>query len=189
MAESISEGTLATIHKQAGEKVEIDEELASIETDKIDVAVNAPQAGQIIELLVSEGDQVEVGQDVAVLETEPDTTQNTLESNDSQSSQQETPLKEATEGSTSPASNTVGPLFAKQAEQQSKTPNANDLKPGERVVSPDAKPARCVCSKSTGQDVSHENDNRQESQRGSARMCIHHNLSGDRHVKLAQVAR
>ena len=64
MAESISEGTLSTFTKQVGDHVEQDEEIASIETDKIDVSVNAPEAGVITELLVSEGDTVEVGQEI-----------------------------------------------------------------------------------------------------------------------------
>lgn len=68
MAESISEGTLSTFSKQVGDYVEQDEEIASIETDKIDVSVNAPEAGTLTELLVSEGDTVTVGQEIAKLE-------------------------------------------------------------------------------------------------------------------------
>ncbi|KAF9031717.1 dihydrolipoamide succinyltransferase [Hymenopellis radicata] len=68
MAESITEGTLKSWSKQVGDSVEADEEVATIETDKIDVAVNAPQSGKIIELLASEEDTVTVGQDLFVLE-------------------------------------------------------------------------------------------------------------------------
>ena len=68
MAESISEGTLSSYTKQVGDYVEQDEEIASIETDKIDVSVNAPEAGTITELLANEGDTVTVGQDIAKLE-------------------------------------------------------------------------------------------------------------------------
>ena len=68
MAESISEGTLSSFSKQVGDYVEQDEEIASIETDKIDVSVNAPEAGTLKELLVSEGDTVTVGQEIAKLE-------------------------------------------------------------------------------------------------------------------------
>lgn len=68
MAESISEGTLSSFSKQVGDHVEQDEEIASIETDKIDVAVNAPAAGVITEFLVGEGDTVTVGQDLAKLD-------------------------------------------------------------------------------------------------------------------------
>ncbi|TFK73548.1 dihydrolipoamide succinyltransferase [Pluteus cervinus] len=68
MAESISEGTLKSWNKQVGDFVAADEEVATIETDKIDVAVNAPQAGKIVELLASEEDTVTVGQDLFRIE-------------------------------------------------------------------------------------------------------------------------
>ncbi|KAI9728477.1 MAG: 2-oxoglutarate dehydrogenase complex E2 component [Chrysothrix sp. TS-e1954] len=69
MAESISEGTLKQFSKQVGDHVEQDEEIATIETDKIDVAVNAPEAGTIRELLAKEEDTVTVGQDLVKMET------------------------------------------------------------------------------------------------------------------------
>ncbi|KAL8803509.1 MAG: hypothetical protein Q9200_006178, partial [Gallowayella weberi] len=68
MAESITEGTLKQWSKQIGDHVEQDEEIATIETDKIDVAVNAPQAGTIKEFLANEEDTVTVGQDLVRLE-------------------------------------------------------------------------------------------------------------------------
>ncbi|GLA67424.1 hypothetical protein AtubIFM54640_010743 [Aspergillus tubingensis] len=70
MAESISEGVLTTFHKQVGDYVEQDEEIASIETDKIDVAINASESGTIAKLLVNEGDTVTVGQAVIELSLE-----------------------------------------------------------------------------------------------------------------------
>jgi len=69
MAESISEGTLKQWSKQVGDFVEQDEEIATIETDKIDVAVNAPEAGTIKEFLANEEDTVTVGQDLVRIET------------------------------------------------------------------------------------------------------------------------
>ncbi|KAJ6115135.1 Biotin/lipoyl attachment [Penicillium sp. IBT 16267x] len=68
MAESITEGTLKQFSKQIGDFVERDEEIATIETDKIDVSVNAPESGTIKEFLVSEEDTVTVGQDLIKLE-------------------------------------------------------------------------------------------------------------------------
>jgi 2-oxoglutarate dehydrogenase E2 component (dihydrolipoamide succinyltransferase) len=68
MAESISEGTLRQFHKTIGDFVEQDEEIATIETDKIDVSVNSPSAGIIKEILAKEEDTVTVGQDIAVIE-------------------------------------------------------------------------------------------------------------------------
>ncbi|KAJ4000169.1 dihydrolipoamide succinyltransferase [Lentinula boryana] len=68
MAESITEGTLKSWSKQVGDSVAADEEVATIETDKIDVSVNAPSAGTIKELLANEEDTVSVGQDLFVFE-------------------------------------------------------------------------------------------------------------------------
>ncbi|KAG1745159.1 single hybrid motif-containing protein [Suillus lakei] len=68
MAESISEGTLRSWSKQVGDSVEADEEVATIETDKIDVSVNAPKSGKIVELLAKEDDTVSVGQDLFRIE-------------------------------------------------------------------------------------------------------------------------
>ncbi|KAF1810603.1 dihydrolipoamide succinyltransferase [Eremomyces bilateralis CBS 781.70] len=68
MAESITEGTLKQFSKQIGDYVELDEEIATIETDKIDVSVNAPEAGTIKKFLVNEEDTVTVGQDLLLLD-------------------------------------------------------------------------------------------------------------------------
>ncbi|TXT13765.1 hypothetical protein VHUM_01132 [Vanrija humicola] len=68
MAESITEGTLKQWSKQVGDTVQADEEVATIETDKIDVSVNAPVSGTIVELLAAEEDTVSVGQDLFKLE-------------------------------------------------------------------------------------------------------------------------
>ncbi|KAL7619986.1 2-oxoglutarate dehydrogenase complex E2 component [Parahypoxylon ruwenzoriense] len=68
MAESITEGTLKQWNKQVGDYVEQDEEIATIETDKIDVAVNAPEAGVLKELLANEEDTVTVDQEIARIE-------------------------------------------------------------------------------------------------------------------------
>ncbi|TEB19590.1 CoA-dependent acyltransferase [Coprinellus micaceus] len=68
MAESISEGTLKSWSKKEGDTVQVDEEVATIETDKIDVQVNAPKSGTIVKLLANEEDTVTVGQDLFVIE-------------------------------------------------------------------------------------------------------------------------
>ncbi len=52
MGESITEGTISAILKNAGDKVEEDEPIAQIETDKVTFDVRAPQAGVIQQILV-----------------------------------------------------------------------------------------------------------------------------------------
>ncbi|KAK7681190.1 2-oxoglutarate dehydrogenase complex E2 component [Cerrena zonata] len=68
MAESITEGTLSAFSKEVGEFVSQDETIATIETDKIDVEVNAPVSGTITEFLVNVEDTVEVGQEIIKIE-------------------------------------------------------------------------------------------------------------------------
>jgi pyruvate dehydrogenase E2 component (dihydrolipoamide acetyltransferase) len=70
MGESIVEGTIITWHKQPGDEVELDETLLEIATDKVDTEVPSPAAGTLIEILVPEGETVEVGARIAVIGTE-----------------------------------------------------------------------------------------------------------------------
>ncbi|KAG7530133.1 hypothetical protein FFLO_05248 [Filobasidium floriforme] len=68
MAESLTEGTLRSFSYEIGDFVEQDAEIASIETDKIDVSVNAPFSGTITEFLANPDDTVQVGQDLLKME-------------------------------------------------------------------------------------------------------------------------
>src|SRR5881227_529517 len=62
MGESVTEGTVLEWHKQEGDKVEADEVLVEISTDKVDAEVPAPAAGVLIKIHVPEGETVQVGQ-------------------------------------------------------------------------------------------------------------------------------
>ena len=72
MGESVMEGTVIEWSKSVGDKVEEDETLLEIATDKVDTEVPSPQAGILVEILAEEGDTIEVGQAIAVIETDPD---------------------------------------------------------------------------------------------------------------------
>ena len=65
LGESITEATLGQWLKAPGDAVAADEPIASLETDKVAVEVNAPVAGTLAEQLVKEGDTVEVGAIIA----------------------------------------------------------------------------------------------------------------------------
>jgi pyruvate dehydrogenase E2 component (dihydrolipoamide acetyltransferase) len=60
MGESIVEGTLTRWLKKVGEKVERDEPLFEISTDKVDTEIPAPEAGVLTEILVAEGNTVAI---------------------------------------------------------------------------------------------------------------------------------
>ena len=62
LAESITEGTIASWLKQKGDRVEQGENILELETDKVNVEVISEEAGVITELKAEEGDTVEVGQ-------------------------------------------------------------------------------------------------------------------------------
>ncbi|OMO64825.1 Biotin/lipoyl attachment [Corchorus olitorius] len=67
MGESITDGTLASFLKHPGDRVEIDEPIAQIETDKVTIDVTSPEAGVIEQLVAKVGDTVEPGTKIAVI--------------------------------------------------------------------------------------------------------------------------
>jgi 2-oxoglutarate dehydrogenase E2 component (dihydrolipoamide succinyltransferase) len=68
MGESIAEGTITKWLKQVGERVERDEPLFEISTDKVDAEIPSPAAGTLTEIKAKEGETVEVNSIVAVLD-------------------------------------------------------------------------------------------------------------------------
>ena len=61
MGESITEGTVSKWIKKVGDQIEKDEPLLEISTDKVDAEVPSPAGGKLLEILVQEGETVEVG--------------------------------------------------------------------------------------------------------------------------------
>jgi 2-oxoglutarate dehydrogenase E2 component (dihydrolipoamide succinyltransferase) len=68
MGESIAEGTITKWLKKVGDRVERDEPLFEISTDKVDAEIPSPAAGTLTEVRFQEGDTVEVNKVVAVLD-------------------------------------------------------------------------------------------------------------------------
>ena len=67
LGETVTEGTITRWFKQVGERVEVDEPLFEVSTDKVDSEVPAPQAGFVSEIVVPEGETVPVGARLAVI--------------------------------------------------------------------------------------------------------------------------
>ena len=61
MGESVTEGTVLEWHKAEGDRVQADETLVEISTDKVDAEVPAPVSGTVVKVHVAEGDTVTVG--------------------------------------------------------------------------------------------------------------------------------
>jgi pyruvate dehydrogenase E2 component (dihydrolipoamide acetyltransferase) len=70
MGVSVSEGTITKWLKQEGDPVAADESLLEISTDKVDTEVPSPGSGVVQQILVQEGDTVEVGTKLAVIAPE-----------------------------------------------------------------------------------------------------------------------
>jgi len=70
MGESIAEGTLTRWIKSIGDTVDRDEDLFEISTDKVDADIPSPAGGVLVEILVQEGQTVEVNTIVARIETD-----------------------------------------------------------------------------------------------------------------------
>lgn len=70
MGESIAEGTVSKWLKQVGDKVDRDEPLLEISTDKVDAEIPSPAAGTLVEILAKEGDTVPVNAVVARIAAE-----------------------------------------------------------------------------------------------------------------------
>src|SRR5713101_4697170 len=68
MGESIFEGTITKWLKKPGDKVERDEPLFEISTDKVDAEIPAPSAGVLREIKVNEGQTVPIQTVVAVID-------------------------------------------------------------------------------------------------------------------------
>ncbi len=75
MGESIAEGTVSKWLKNVGDKVERDEPLLEISTDKVDAEIPSPAAGVLTEILVKEGDTVPVNAVVARIAAEGESAQ------------------------------------------------------------------------------------------------------------------
>ena len=67
LGESVTEGTVTRWLKNVGDRVEVDEPLLEISTDKVDTEIPSPVAGTLQEIRVQEDETVEVGAVLAVV--------------------------------------------------------------------------------------------------------------------------
>ena len=70
LGETVTEGTITRWLKQVGDSVATDELLFEVSTDKVDSEVPSPEAGYVAEILVEEGETVDVGTKLAVVTSE-----------------------------------------------------------------------------------------------------------------------
>jgi 2-oxoglutarate dehydrogenase E2 component (dihydrolipoamide succinyltransferase) len=72
MGESVAEATITNWLKQVGDKIEVDEAVLEIATDKVDSEVPSEVSGILVEQLFGKDDLVQVGQTIAIIEIEGD---------------------------------------------------------------------------------------------------------------------
>src|SRR5688500_15614504 len=70
MGESVTEGTILGWLKEVGDRVEADEPLVEVSTDKVDAEIPAPAAGTLVKILAEADETVQVGSVLG--EIEPD---------------------------------------------------------------------------------------------------------------------
>lgn len=70
MGESVAEATVTNWLKKVGDTIEMDEAVLEIATDKVDSEVPSEVAGTLVEILFNVDDVVQVGQTIAIIETE-----------------------------------------------------------------------------------------------------------------------
>jgi len=70
MGESVAEATITSWLKEVGETIELDEAIVEIATDKVDSEVPSEVEGTLVEILFEKDALVEVGQTIAIIETE-----------------------------------------------------------------------------------------------------------------------
>ncbi|HVE63843.1 MAG TPA: biotin/lipoyl-containing protein, partial [Mycobacteriales bacterium] len=68
LGESVQEGTVTRWLKKEGERVEADEPLLEVSTDKVDTEIPSPSAGIVTSIKVQEDETVEVGVELATID-------------------------------------------------------------------------------------------------------------------------
>jgi 2-oxoglutarate dehydrogenase E2 component (dihydrolipoamide succinyltransferase) len=139
MGESIAEGTLTKWLKSVGEGIERDDDLFEISTDKVDADIPAPASGVLAEILVQEGETVEVNTIVGRIETEAGA---------------EVALAAAPEAPTAEASAAPAPAVAAGAEAPA--PTEAVVEPTPPVVAPSPEPGDGVGDGDSGGPATRE---------------------------------
>ncbi|WP_328853985.1 2-oxoglutarate dehydrogenase, E2 component, dihydrolipoamide succinyltransferase [Microbispora hainanensis] len=70
LGESVTEGTVTRWLKKEGDRVEADEPLLEVSTDKVDTEIPSPSAGYLTKIIVAEDETVEVGAELALIDSE-----------------------------------------------------------------------------------------------------------------------
>ncbi|PAX88318.1 dihydrolipoamide acetyltransferase, partial [Streptomyces albidoflavus] len=114
LGESVTEGTVTRWLKAEGERVEVDEPLLEVSTDKVDTEIPSPSAGVLSSIKVAEDETVEVGAELAVID---DGSGDTEAGQEPAPAQQEAPAPEPQEpAAAAPSTESEAPAPAPSAD-------------------------------------------------------------------------
>ncbi|MHA7687548.1 2-oxoglutarate dehydrogenase, E2 component, dihydrolipoamide succinyltransferase [Corynebacterium evansiae] len=140
LGESVTEGTITQWLKSVGDKVEVDEPLLEVSTDKVDTEIPSPVAGTLVEILANEDDTVDVGEVIARIGDENAAKSSSSDSSDSGSSKSD---ESASEDKAEPKAEEKK-AEAKQAEEkaEAKTEAKSESKSDSKSSKPAAKQSK-----------------------------------------------
>jgi 2-oxoglutarate dehydrogenase E2 component (dihydrolipoamide succinyltransferase) len=110
LGESIIEATITRWIKNPGDRIEEDDPIVEIATDKVDSEIPSPVEGMLVKVLFNEGDVVAVGKVIAIIETDPD------QAGTEESREKTTPAVEDKPSVASDAEKTTQPATVKTVE-------------------------------------------------------------------------
>jgi pyruvate dehydrogenase E2 component (dihydrolipoamide acetyltransferase) len=116
LGESVTEGIITQWFKKVGDTVARDEPLFEVSTDKVDSEMPSPAAGVLVEILAEEGDTVETGARVAVIDESGTATSNAPAASDAPSAPQ---AEESRAAPASTAPSNAAPAATKSEESAS----------------------------------------------------------------------
>jgi len=122
LGESVTEGTITQWLKKVGDKVEVDEPLLEVSTDKVDTEIPSPVAGTLVEILANEDDTVDVGAVIARIGDE----NATASSSKSEDKKQDDKADEAKKAEEKKAENKKAKDKAEPQAEEKKTDEASD---------------------------------------------------------------
>ncbi|MGJ4110421.1 2-oxoglutarate dehydrogenase, E2 component, dihydrolipoamide succinyltransferase [Corynebacterium macclintockiae] len=116
LGESVTEGTITQWLKSVGDKVEVDEPLLEVSTDKVDTEIPSPVAGTLVEILANEDDTVDVGaviarigdENAAASGSKSDDSESAAESDDSADSSSDSDSASSSDSDSASSSNASG---------------------------------------------------------------------------------
>ena len=139
MGVSVSEGTITKWLKQEGEQIQADEPLLEISTDKVDTEVPSPGSGVVQQILVQEGETVDVGTRLAVIGSEAAAAAPAEEAPAEEEAPEQATTQAAAEAAAASSAETPAPAAPPEpapAPQPAAPPSSDGRENGKSFVSP-----------------------------------------------------